>query len=356
MVRRRAHRTLRCPERLVAAATFQRRFGPTDSGPEGRLSEADLRDQSRYADRAGQPRTALSSLAGTLLLAAVLFTSYLGTLGELVYRWGHEADYSHGFLGPVFSMWLLWQRRQLIVGVSEPVRGRWLGLGLVISSALLRVLSLYFSLVLLEAVSLVVCVAGILAIIGGLPALRWAWPAILFLFFMIPLPGFLANRLSGPLQHIATLSSTYLLQTLGITAISSGNVIWLSRGKVGVVEACSGLRMLMMFGAVTTAAVYLFALSKWEKACLVASSFGIAIVVNIVRITATGVVHELIGPNFAEKIFHDFAGWIMMPLALSALGIEVFLLSKLFPAGGPRPAAVARSIASGASQSSQHLL
>jgi exosortase len=313
-------------------------------------------DHCFYVDRVRQPRAALSSLPGALLLAAVLFTSYLGALGELVYRWGHEADYSHGFLVPVFSVWLLWQRRQLIASVSEPVRGRWLGFGLVLGSALLRVVSMYFSFVLVEAVSFVVCVAGVIAIIGGLPALRWAWPAILFLFFMIPLPGVLANRLSGPLQHVATVSSTYLLQTLSITAISSGNVIWLSEGKIGVVEACSGLRMLMMFGAVTTAAVYLFALSRWEKACLIASSFGIAIVVNIIRITATGVVHELIGPNFAEKIFHDFAGWIMMPLALSLLGLEVFLLAKLFPEGGPRPVAMARSIASGASQSSQQVL
>src|ERR1700722_13036115 len=105
MVRRRAHRTLRCPERLVAAATFRRRLGPTDSGPEGRLSEADLRGHCCYADRVGQPRTSRSLLAGALLLAAVFFTSYLGILGELVYRWGHEADYSHGFLVPVFSAW-----------------------------------------------------------------------------------------------------------------------------------------------------------------------------------------------------------------------------------------------------------
>jgi exosortase len=309
-----------------------------------------------YGDPVRRPRVALSSLASVLLLAAVLCVSYLSTVGELVYRWAHEADYSHGFLVPVFSVWLLWQRRQLIAERSEPARGRWLGFGLLILSTLLRVVSLYFSFVLLEAVSLVMCVAGIVVIIGGLAALRWAWPAILFLFFMIPLPGFLANRLSGPLQHIATLSSTYLLQTLGITAISSGNVIWLSQGKIGVIEACSGLRMLMMFGAVTAAAVYLFNVSRWEKACLIASSVGIAIVVNICRITATGVVHELIGRAFAEKIFHDLAGWIMMPLALLLLWLEMLLLSRLIPKVVQRPIARAGPIPSGVSQTSRKML
>jgi exosortase len=317
------------------------------------IYEAELHVHRLFADRARQPRASLSLFVGVLLLAVVVLISYQGTLEELLYRWGHEPDYSHGFLVPFFSAWLLWQRRQLITGVSEPARGRWFGLGLVLSSAMLRVIALYFSFVLVEAVSLVVCIAGVIAIIGGFPALRWAWPAILFLFFMIPLPGFLATRLSGPLQHVATLSSTYLLQTLSITALSNGNVIWLNQGKIGVVEACSGLRMLMMFGAVTTAAVYIFKLSRWEKVCLIVSSLGIAIVVNIFRITATGVVHELIGPTFAEKIFHDFAGWIMMPLALLLLGLEVFLLSKLFPTVTPSRVVRTRSIASDVSRRAQ---
>ena len=167
--------------------------------------------------------------------------------------------------------------------------------------------------------------------------MRWTWPAIFFLLFMIPLPGFLANRLSGPLQHVATLSSTYLLQALGVTAISNGNVIWLSESKIGVVEACSGLRMLMMFGAVATGAVLLIETSKWEKAWLIASSIGIAIIVNIIRISAGGVVQELKGPAFADKIFHDLAGWIMMPLALVLLWFEVLLLSKLLHEAHGKP-------------------
>jgi exosortase len=302
------------------------RLDPCSGSP----SVAESGGRGSFADRVRQLWLTKSSFVGAVLLAAVLFVSYGGTLGELVYRWGHEADYSHGFLVPLFSAWLLWHRRQVIAVASEPVRGRWLGFVLVVASALLRVIALHFSFVLVEPVSLVVCIAGLTAIIGGFPATRWAWPAIFFLFFMIPLPGFLANRLSGSLQHAATLASTYILQTLGFTAISNGNVIWLRESKIGVVEACSGLRMLMMFGAVTTAAVLMLEISKWKKTWLIASSVGIAIVVNIIRISAGGVVQDLKGPAFADKIFHDLAGWIMMPLALVLLWFEVFLLSKLF--------------------------
>lgn len=220
----------------------------------------------------------------------------------------------------------------MLAAVAEPLRGRWAGVALFAASACLRWSALNFGFALMEPVALIVCLAGVMATIGGWTMLRWSWPALLFLFFMIPLPGFLAYRLSGPLQHVATVSSTYVLQTLGIHAVANGNVIWLSQGQIGVVEACSGLRMLVMFGAVTVAAAFLFGGSNWERAWIVISSPAIAIAANIFRITATGLAQELVSPDFAHKIFHDFAGWIMMPLAIGLLALERYVLAKLFPA------------------------
>ena len=49
--------------------------------------------------------------------------------------------------------------------------------------------------------------------------MRWAWPSILFLFFMDPLPDRIAKAMGGYLQHDATIVTVYALQTLGIPAI-----------------------------------------------------------------------------------------------------------------------------------------
>ena len=53
---------------------------------------------------------------------------------------------------------------------------------------------------------------------------------------------------------MATTASTYLLQTLGFMAFAEGNVIQLNEARIGVVEACSGLSMLITFFALSTAA------------------------------------------------------------------------------------------------------
>src|SRR5206468_3303453 len=93
----------------------------------------------------------------------------------------------------------------------------------------------------LAAMALLPCVAGLVLLAAGWRALRWAWPAILFLGFMVPLPHRVEVALAHPLQRVATAASTYALQTLGFVAFSEGNVIRLGQVRIGVVEACSGL-------------------------------------------------------------------------------------------------------------------
>ncbi|HET6324364.1 MAG TPA: exosortase/archaeosortase family protein [Planctomycetaceae bacterium] len=303
------------------------------------------REEASNGQTTGLPlRLSRASIVGLLTMGAVILVCHFAVLTHLAGRWKAEANYSHGFLVPFISGWLLWHRRDLIA-VQPTIRGRWVGFALVILSVLVRLFAAYFGFLLAEPLAFILCIAGATALIGGFAALRWAWPAIAFLVFMIPLPGAVGSRLGGPLQHLATLGSTYVLQTLGIPAVASGNVICLTHGRIGVAEACNGLGMLTTFGAVTTAAVFLLKLSGWENVCVLASSVAIALLANICRIAATGVVQELIGVEFAERFFHDFAGLVMVPLALLMLGTEVLLLSKLFPRMVVGPLLVVRQTA-----------
>ena len=64
----------------------------------------------------------------------------------------------------------------------------------------------------------------------------------------------------------------------------------------------------------------------------------IALLVNVIRITVTGVLHQTVGHRVANVVFHDLAGWLMMPLALGLLGIESALLPHLLiPVPLPAP-------------------
>lgn len=190
-----------------------------------------------------------------------------------------------------------------------------------------------------EGLALVPYLAGICVLLGGWPALRWALPSIGFLFFMVPLPWRFETALGASLQRLATKASTYGLQTLGLVAIPEGNVIVMDEARIGVVEACSGLGMLMTFLAISTG-VALVVRKPWlDKLLIVFSAIPIALVANIGRIVLTGVLHETVGGAWADRFYHDLAGWLMIPLALILLWAELWLLSRLFveqPVGDDR--------------------
>jgi len=266
-------------------------------------------------------------MAAGLALAAVVW-AYWPNLCEMQGAWRTNPQYSHGYLVPLFAAFLLWVRRdQLVLGNSSPV---WWGLPLLLLAAGLRFLGVHYHYLWFDAVSLLPTLFGLTLLLGGWTAFRWAWPSIAFLIFMIALPFQAGIALSGPLQSLATTCSTFLLQTLGMPAVAEGNVIRINDNQIGIVEACSGLRMLMVFFALSAGMVLLADAPLPDKLLLVVSSVPIALVSNILRITVTGFLHEQVDSKTAEVFYHDVAGWLMMPLALGLLWLELKVLAKLF--------------------------
>jgi exosortase len=268
---------------------------------------------------------ALATLAAAL---AALLWAYWTTLADTAHQWASDPQYSHGYLVPAFAALLLWtRRRRLVVAALRP---SWWGAAFLLGGLVLRLGGTFFHFEWFDPISLLPSLAGVCLLLGGWAALRWCWPSILFLFFMIPLPYTVSVLLARPMQNVATVASTFLLQTLGWPALSEGNVILLNDVELNIVEACSGLRMLVIFFALSTAVVLLVRRPAWEKVVIVLSSLPIALVSNVLRITLTGVLHDAVDDQWAHEVFHDLAGWLMMPVALALLAVELRVLSKLF--------------------------
>ena len=138
--------------------------------------------------------------------------TYWETLVHTVGVWYTTPDYGHGFFVPIFAGFLLWQRQEMVD--PWPNRGTWWGIPFFALFALVRWLNLFLNYE-RDIDSLLPFLVGMTLILGGWRALRWAWPSIVFLIFMVPLPDFVAAAFGGKLQRVATIMSVYVLQTLG---------------------------------------------------------------------------------------------------------------------------------------------
>jgi exosortase len=287
-----------------------------------------------------------------LILTACTTWALWPALVQMQARWAGDPRYAHGYLVPLFASALLWMRRSRLpwfkladkgaemADLPDPKRrskpksgvrvgGRAWGLAIVGLGATIQLVGAYYRIDSLEGLALLPYLAGICVLLGGWPALDWAWPSIAFLAFMIPLPWRLENALGPPLQSIATVSSTYLLQTLGFMAFAEGNIIQLNEARIGVVEACSGLSMLITFIALSTAAALVVNRPLLDRVVLVLSSIPVALLSNIIRITVTGILHDTVSGHAADTFYHDLAGWLMIPLALLLYWLELWILSHI---------------------------
>ena len=274
-------------------------------------------------------------------LSAFLIYSYWPGLLNAQSSWDNP-QYSHGWIVPLFAVGLLFWWRQPIADVT--LSARIAGLALLAGCFCIRLWCARYRIVTIDMYTFVPALAGTFLLAGGWKTFRWSWAPIAFLIFMYPLPDEATRYLLGPLQTLATIVSTFALQTLGFDCYREGNQIILGDRHLNVVDACSGLRMLTIFAALSVALVLLGNREWWENAVVIASAVPIALIVNSIRITVTGVMYT-IDADLAEKIFHDWAGYFMMPLALAMLFFEQQLLAWLVVTedAAPTPVATTKS-------------
>jgi len=269
-------------------------------------------------------RTAVWQIAA---LVGVLGWAYLPMLRVFADKWINDPQYSHGLLVPFFSAYLIWRGWQGGALALRPLPV--VGCGLLVAILGLRAAAGAMLFHQLDAASLLLALGAIALAVGGLPLLKRVGPAIAFLIFMVPLPYELERNVGGPLKTAATVSSTYLLQTLGLPAIRDGNLILIDEVRLGVVDACSGLKMMVTFAAFSVGAVLFMQRSRFEKLMVLLGIVPIAILSNVLRITATGVSFAATSDEHVREFLHNWYGYAMMVVGLALLALEVWVLKRL---------------------------
>ncbi|MBN1490178.1 MAG: exosortase/archaeosortase family protein [Phycisphaerae bacterium] len=271
-----------------------------------------------------------AGLRWAALIAIVLTTiwSYWPTLVDLMKEWQRDEDYSVGQLVPLAALWLLWHdRARLKTCVIRPC---WWGMLVILLAQGARAFGLVQLFQSAERYSFVLTVAGVVLLVAGWQVFRRVAWILLFLFLMVPLPGRVHNMISGPLQDLATVGAVVTLELFGTAVAREGHVMVLNDNvPVAVAEACSGLRMLTAFIVVAATLAYVVNRPRWQKAVVLLSSIPVAIVCNLIRLVVTAWLFLVVSGEVAERFFHDFAGWTMMPLAVVLLVAELWIMSRL---------------------------
>ncbi|MGE3638844.1 MAG: exosortase [Pirellulales bacterium] len=268
--------------------------------------------QSEWRSRFWQNRQL--SLFVVTFVAAIGIWAYWETLVRIVRTWSADPDYSHGYLVLPLAVFFLWLRRR---DCPMPQVGfHPYGLAIVLLAGLLRYLAGRLYLPELDAWSIPLWIGGACWTLAGWSLFRWSLPSVAFLWFASPIPATIAVALSTPLQLLAAQLSGVALQMFGQPAIVEGTTILLGDQTLEVERACSGLRMFYGITALAFATVLITRPSRGKAIGILLAVAPVAIAVNALRITSSGLLTSYFTSETARRLSHDLSGLLVIPVAL----------------------------------------
>lgn len=265
-------------------------------------------------------------------LGVLILWLYWPTLVHLVSQWRHDENFSHGFLVPLFSAFVIWQERDRLARILP--RPSWSGVVPLIMGLGLLVIGRMGAELFLERSSLLLVLAGMVIIFVGWNLFRAVFFPWAFLLLMIPIPNIVLNQITFPLKLLASQVASTVLPVLGVPVLREGNVINLPAMPLEVAEACSGIRSLMSL--VTLAIIYGFLLEKrlWVRCLLILAAVPITVFANDVRIIGTGLLVQYWDPQAAEGYYHSSWAIIIFVISLVMLYVLHALIRVLVPEKG----------------------
>ncbi len=247
------------------------------------------------------------------------------------FLWMHErfleesSFYLHGYLVPFVSFFLLKSAVHPADCYEADPRDRFFG-GIVLCFAvLLNGFSVLVQIYFLGGLSFVFSCWGLTLFHKGRAFFRKALPALLFLFFMVPLPNIVILSFSFYLRFLSTQVSVFVMKLFGLPVFADGNVITFIGKKISIGEPCSGLRSIISFFAFSIFLGYSAPISRAMKALLFILSFPLSIFLNIVRIILIVLLSTVVPVSILVGPAHFVLG-----LILYCFGVIFYLLLVRF--------------------------
>jgi exosortase len=267
------------------------------------------------------------------ILAALSLWLYGPTIYHLVRQWSAtDSDFSHGFFVPLFSAFVLWQEHRRL---SEIIRKpSWSGLVLLAFALCLLIVGQLGAELFLARVSMLVLIAGLVVLFAGWSLFRAVLFPWAFLLLMIPIPTLVFNKITFPLQLLASRIAADVLPLLGVPVLREGNVIHLPSMALNVAEACSGIRSLMSLVCLAIIYGYLMERRIVVRWALALISLPIAVAANSARIVGAGLVVQYWDPEKAQGFYHIFEGWLVFVVCLVLLYLSHLLIQVIWPDRG----------------------
>lgn len=285
-----------------------------------------MTDAAVVAPSPWTPRVTGSAIAIGLGLLALYGPTYYALATGL---WQSD-DHAHGAIIFLILLWLFWQVRDPLLrhqGRPATVSGSLL----VLAGLACYVLGRSQDIVQLDVGSQVLLLPGVALLLGGWGAVRIAWFPLLYLIFLVPLPGVFVDTVTQPLKHYISIIAEWTLYHAGLPIARSGNIITVGPYQLLVADACSGMHSMYSLSALGVLFMYLMQrTSRAHNLLMLISILPVAFVANLIRVMILILVTYYMGDEAGQGFLHGAAGMVLLLASLFFLFLLDGLLTLIF--------------------------
>jgi len=248
-----------------------------------------------------------------LLIASFIF-AFFPVWKSLINTWSTSEDYSHGFFIVPISLFIIWQKRQILS--KTPIQPSLWGLVLVVFSLLLYLVAYFGEIATVASFSMLLLLAGLVVYFYGFKVFKELIFPFFMLLFMIPMPSQIYSTLTIPLQLPVSQISAGISSVIGIPIYREGNVLHLPERTLQVVQACSGMRSMISLLTLSAVFGYITLKSNSLRTLLFLSGIPAAIIVNIIRVLILITAQYYFSYDLTDGTLHTGFGVVIFIFAL----------------------------------------
>jgi exosortase len=163
----------------------------------------------------------------------------------------------------------------------------------------------------------------------GIRAFRKCAFPLLFLIFLVPIPGLLMERIIILLQTGSAEATYVLLKLTGIPFLREGFIFHLPGISIEVAKECSGIRSSIALSIMGIILSNMFLQTGWRRIILLLTIFPLAIIKNGIRVVTLSWLAVYIDKSFiTNSRLHHEGGIFFFLIALTLLAPILWLLRK----------------------------
>ena len=267
----------------------------------------------------------------SIIYIAIIFILFITCYHDvLTWMYGRyvsaDSYYSHGFIIPFISGFLIWQRREELKGKEAEI-SLW-GLLLITFSVLLHIFGTAIYVFSVSGFSIFFLILGMALFLFGKEITRIILFPLIFLVFMFPLPMAIISVISFPMKMLVVKTGAGIAALLGVPVSREGFHIIIPAGSLLVGNPCSGLRSLISLLALGSVYAYLSDLSSGKQWLLVFLTVPIALLSNIIRVPILILISHYWGLSAAapDSFWHNASGFLVFVIAIILLFYTTRLL------------------------------